>query len=36
MHWEIELDISKMILYSINELYLLLPTPLAVAKGHSK
>jgi hypothetical protein len=35
MPWAIELDISKVILYSSNELYLLFSTPLAVAKGHS-
>ncbi len=37
--WAIELDISKMNLYSSNEFYLLLPTSLVVslvvAKGHS-
>lgn len=33
--WAIELDIFKVILYFNNELYLLLPNPLAVAKGHS-
>ncbi len=33
--WAIELDIFKVILYSNNELYLLLPTPQALSKGHS-